>query len=75
MRFDEIIRATIDRIEGDWLVLVPESGQVFQIPSSLFPGFKEGDIVSISLTRDEQSEKEAKERIGEIRKGLNRVEL
>lgn len=70
-----MIRATVDRIEGDWLVLVPESGPVFQIPISLFPGFKEGDVVSISLTRDEQGEKEAKERIGEIRKGLNRVEL
>jgi hypothetical protein len=70
-----MIRATIDRIEGDWLVLVPESGQVFQVPDSLFPGFKEGDIVTISLTRDEQGEKEIKERITEIRKGLNRVEL
>lgn len=70
-----MIRATIDRIEGGWLVLVPESGQVFQVPCSLFPGFKEGDIVTISLTRDEQGEKEIKERITEIRKGLNRVEL
>ena len=47
-----MIRVTIDRIEGDWLVIVPESGPVFQIPVSLFPGFKQGEVVSIALTRD-----------------------
>jgi hypothetical protein len=70
-----MIRATIDRIEGEWLIIVPETGPVFQIPVSLFPGFKEGEVISISLIRDEQGERNAKERVGEIRKGLNRVEL
>lgn len=70
-----MVRVTVDRIEGEWLVLVPESGSVFQIPVSLFPGFKEGDIITISVTRDKQGEKETNERITEIRKGLNRVEL
>jgi len=70
-----MVRATVDRIEGDWLILVPESGPIFQIPFSLFPGFIDGEVVSISLTKDEQGEKDAKERIGEIRKGLNKVEL
>lgn len=55
--------------------MVPESGPVFQVPLSLFFGFKEGDVVSVSLTKDELGEKDTKERIGDIRKGLNRVEL
>ncbi len=70
-----MIKATIDRIEGNWLIIVPEEGPGFQIPSSLFPGFSEGNVVSISLIRDEKGEKEIKDRIGEIRKGLNRTSL
>jgi hypothetical protein len=71
----KMILATIDRIEGEWLILVPESGPAFQLPATLFPGFDEGEIVSISLNRDNQIEKDVIKRIDEIRKGLNRVQL
>lgn len=70
-----MVRATVDRIEGEWLILVPESGPVFQVPNLLFPGFREGDILSISFIREENEEKIIKQKIEEIRKGLNRVEL
>ncbi len=68
-----MIRATIDRIEGEWIVLIPESGPVFQLPLILCPGWKEGDVVSLSLTRDEPGEQDAKDRIDKIRIGLSRV--
>lgn len=70
-----MIRATIDRIEGDWLIVIPEDGPLFQIPISLFPGFREGNIVLISVEKDEKGETEVKARIDSVRKGLNRVEL
>ncbi|GEM_PF-2394063 len=70
-----MIRAAVDRIEGEWLILVPDNGPVFQVPVSVFSGFKDGDIVSISVTRDENGEKEVKKEIDEIRRGLNRVTL
>lgn len=68
-----MIRATVDRIEGEWIVLVAESGPVFQLPLIFGPGWKEGDIVSLSLTRDEPGEEDAKDRIDGIRKGLNQM--
>jgi len=68
-------RATVDRIEGDWIILVPESGPVFQVPVSLFPRLKEKDVVLVSIEKDEEGQKETEERIADIRKGLNRVEL
>ncbi len=70
-----MISATVDRIEGDWIILVPESGQVFQVPVSLFPGLREKDFVKVSIEKDESGQKETEERIADIRKGLNRVEL
>jgi hypothetical protein len=69
------MKATVDRIEGDWLVLVPESGPIFQIPTSLSPGLHEKEIVEILIVRDENSENESIKRINEIRKGLKKVEL
>ena len=72
---DEVIKATVDRIEGDWIILVPESGLTFQVPCSCFPGLSEGQIVSLSIELDEEGQKEANERITKIREGLNRVEL
>jgi hypothetical protein len=67
-----MIKGTIDRIEGDWLIVIPDKGPNFQIPSSLFPGFREGNVISISVERDEQGEEETKKRIDDIRKGLNK---
>lgn len=70
-----MIKGTVDRIEGDWIIIVPESGPVFQVPVSLFPDAKEGDVVTVSIEKDLAGQNEAKERIDEIRKGLNRIEL
>jgi hypothetical protein len=36
---------------------------------------KEKDVVQLSIEKDEEGQKEAEERISEIRKGLKKVEL
>lgn len=66
-----MITESVDRIEGDWIVLVPESVPAFQIPVSLFPGLITGDVIRVFVEKDESGEKDAEERIGETRKGLN----
>ena len=52
-----MIRAAVDRIEGEWLILVPDNGPVFQVPVSVFSGFKDGDIVVVNdqLVSSEQA--------------------
>ena len=70
-----MIRAAIDRIEGDWIIIIPEDGPMFQVPVSLFPGLLEKDVVSISIEKDETREREGNEEIESIRNRLNRVSL
>jgi hypothetical protein len=70
-----MVRVSVDRIEGDWLILVPDSGPNFQIPASLFPGLQEKDVVTVSIEKDVTATQRETEEIEEIRKGLNTVEL
>lgn len=70
-----MIRVAVDRIEGEWLILIPDEGSPFQVPVSLFPGLRESEVVYISISHDEQGERAVKGEIDEIRKGLNRVKL
>lgn len=70
-----MIKATIDRIEGEWIIIIPESGPVFQVPVSLFPILNPGDVVTVSIVKDKIGQTEAKVRIDKIRTELNRVPL
>jgi hypothetical protein len=70
-----MIQASVDRLEGDWIILVPESGPVFQIPCSLFPGLNEGDVIRINIEKDEPGKMETEKRIEDLRKGLNKSTL
>jgi len=56
------MKAIVDRIEGDLAVLLlePEEKIQFTVPSLLLPGIQEGDIVDISVTRDEAATNDAK---------------
>ena len=69
------INATVDRIEGEWIILISNNGKVFQVPGTLFPGLKPSDAVIIAIERDESAMSDAKDRINKIRSGLNRVEI
>ena len=48
----------LDRIEGDWAVLMAEGGEAFLFPRDLLPGeASEGDVLAFRITR-EQGERE-----------------
>ena len=39
---------TIDRVEGDWVVLEDEGARTFQVPKSWLPeSFREGDVARV----------------------------
>ncbi len=70
-----MITGAVDRIEGDWIIVVLDSGKYIQVPVSVFPDFQPGDVVDISIQKDSKGQQEAKERIDKIRSGLKRVDL
>lgn len=70
-----MIEAAVDRIEGDWIVLVPDRGSPFSLPKDCYPGLQEGDRVSIILTREPASEEESRRKTAEMRRKLKRTDL
>lgn len=56
------MKAIVDRIEGNLAVLLlePDEKIQFTLPSLVFTGIKEGDIVDIVVTRDETATRDAK---------------
>jgi hypothetical protein len=46
----------IDRFEGDFAVVEYKEGRTFNLPRSLLPpGAKEGDILTLTMTIDNES--------------------
>jgi hypothetical protein len=61
-------QATVDRIEGDFAVLILCNGEIttLTLPSALLPdGCREGDIVSLTLERDPRATQTARNRVAE----------
>jgi hypothetical protein len=69
------MKAVIDRIEEDWIVLVDEGEAVFEIPVSWFPEGVEGDHVEITIMKDISSQIEAEKRVEGLRSKLKRVSI
>ena len=68
-------RAVIDRIEdnGVAVVLVGEDEHKVELPASLLPGGAEsGSHLSINITLDEASRKEAEERVKALQEKLEK---
>ena len=59
------ITATVDRIEGELAVLLLRGDEKvkFNLPVVFLAGIKEGDIVTIAITKDFVATDEAKERV------------
>lgn len=68
-------KVTVDRREGDLLIMISENGQKFQIPANQFPTLKEGDVIDISDSDITSATKEIQDRIDTARKGLNQIDL
>lgn len=62
------MKATVDRFEGDIVVLLvrPEEKHQILMPRQYLPSMKEGDIVDITVNRDENATDEAKERVSSL---------
>ena len=69
------MKATIDRVEGKLAVLLirNEESIKLNIPLILLPeGSREGDILDISIQKDEKETEDAKERVSSIIEKLKR---
>ncbi len=63
------IKATLDRIEGDTAVLLVRNGESLRLnlPLAMLPeGSREGDILDISITRDEKETEDSKARVSSM---------
>ena len=71
---NKMVLTTIDRIDNGVMVLVTHTEPVLEIhlPQELFLGFDEGDVVRLSMEKDEEGKEEIEKDIGEMKKELNR---
>ena len=48
---------TIDRIEGNYLIVELENGKIIKLPKELISNAKENDIYTITLNKDEMKKR------------------
>ena len=48
---------TIDRIEGNYLIVELENGKIINLPKESIPNAKENDIYTITLNKDEMKKR------------------
>lgn len=48
---------TIDRIEGNYLIVELENGKIINLPKELISNAKENDIYTITLNKDEMKKR------------------
>ncbi|HWQ64757.1 MAG TPA: DUF3006 domain-containing protein [Methanospirillum sp.] len=63
---------TIDRIEDGYLILIPRDhpDEMIQFPRKYVGEFEEGDILELSIRKDESATREARDRIIRLRERL-----
>ncbi len=73
----DMVFATIDRVEDEMLVLIThtEPNREIHLPGELFQGLSEGDVVRITVEKDEEKRNEIEKDIKDQRKRLKRVNL
>ncbi|MGB0757543.1 MAG: DUF3006 family protein [Patescibacteria group bacterium] len=52
----KVLNATLDHFEEDRAVLLFEDGQKLRIAKSMVPGFVQGDIISLTISSEENAE-------------------
>lgn len=61
--------ATLDRVEGDAAVLLIRNGESIRlnVPIVLLPeGFREGDVLNITITRNKKETADSKSRVSSV---------
>jgi hypothetical protein len=68
------MKATIDRIEGELTVLLVGDGRIkVNMPLALLPeSCREGDILNISIERDLEATRQARERVSSLMEKLKK---
>ena len=59
---------TIDRIEGNYLIVELENGKIINLPKELIPNAKENDIYTITLNKDEMKKRKEYSKPGVVRR-------
>lgn len=54
------MRISVDRFEGDFAVVETETGETVNMPRCLIPDAAEGDVISVTVDRDETEKAEKK---------------
>ena len=52
------MQVIVDRIEKNFLVVEVETGKVVNMPRELAPKAKEGDVITITISKDETKKRE-----------------
>ena len=71
------MKATVDRIEREITVLLlsDDDSIKFNLPLVLLPGIKEGDIVDITLKKDDETTRQTKERLASMIEKLKQKQV
>lgn len=56
----KILKVTVDRLEGNYLILELPDKSTISVPKELFPGAKEGMVYSISPDKEEEEKRKEK---------------
>jgi hypothetical protein len=71
-------RLEVDRFEGPGkglAVLLPESGDPFNVPRALLPeGAKEGDVLTVRFERDEEATKALRAELKQVQDDLKKTD-
>lgn len=54
------MKAILDRFEGEFAILELDVGEVVSVPKIIVGNAKEGDIIKISIDKDETSKRKKK---------------
>lgn len=63
---------TIDRVENGYLILIPRDhpDEMIQFPQKYVEEFEEGDVLELSIRKDESATREARDQIRRLRERL-----
>ena len=62
------MQGIVDRMEGEWIVLELESGEMVNLPRKILPEAAEGDVIVCSV--DQEKTAQRREKLRELRRRL-----
>ena len=62
------MQGIVDRMEGEWIVLELESGEMVNLPKKILPEATEGDVIVCAV--DQEKTAQRREKLRELRRRL-----